>query len=242
MTLILLCTYDDGNIINSSRSDTQLRINDYHLSIKKWLKNKYINKYIIIENSGFISEKINTLIQDYTLNNSYKKIEFLQYNGQNFDRSLGKGFGVYVSLLYLIENSQLFLDSNKFALVTGRYYLKNFEKIILNSNTEIISDFQKKLSYAFNPLLVCSKKFITDYLVKALLNSNDLIGIHFEHCLASSVHRAIADGITWDLPCEVPIIEGISGTTNLPYYKNFFHRILILYFSKIKYFFFSFNR
>ena len=242
MVLILLCTFDDGNIINSSRSDIQLRINDYYHAIKKWLETNSISKCIIIENSGYNSEKMNSLFLNYSSNNTSKTLEFLQFNGQNFDRNLGKGFGVYRSLLYLIENSELFSINSKFAIVTGRYYLTNFEKIVMFSNAEIISDFQKKLTYAFNPLLLCSKLFITDYLIKELPNSNDSYGIHYEHCLAKAVHKAIADGVTWDLPKQVPLIEGISGTTNMPYYKNFFHKKIILLYSKLKYFIFSFSR
>ena len=240
MVLILLCTFKSNNIINSSRNNTEERINDYYSAIKNWLKENHFDKVIIVENSGFHAQKITQLVIDHSFK---KSIEFLQFQGNSFDKKLGKGYGVFELLKYVIDNSELYKSENKFAIVTGRYFINNYTKILMQStNFELISDFQKSLTYAFNPIFISSSLFIEKYLMKELINSNDFEGIHFEHCLAIAAHRAIADGIKWELLCEVPIIIGISGTSNQPYYKNFVHRILIKYYSKVKYLFFKFAR
>jgi len=239
MTLLLLCTFDDSGIINSKRSNVNDRINDYICSFKKWFNNNYFKKIIIIENSGYHSDKINDLILQYS-NNTL--IEFIQFKGQDFDRNLGKGYGVYISLKYLLNNSEYLFKSDKLVIITGRYYITNFRKIIENPKYDLISDFQKNLSYAFNPILFCTTDFLNKYLLNELIYSNDFNGVHYEHCLSKSVHKAISDGIKWSLPKEVPLIDGISGTSNSPYYRNLFHKYMILSYSRIKFYIFNFNR
>jgi hypothetical protein len=235
--IIIMCTLDDGGVINSKRTNIAHRILDTKSALIKWLSLSKYQKFIIIENSGYKSTIFTELISIYT----NKQIEFLQFNGQNFDRNLGKGYGVLNALKYLEHNSLLFNENEHFVIIPGRYYIKNHEKI-LNIKSDIISDFQNKLSYAFNPLFKCTRNFIINYLVPYLEQTNDSIGVHFEHCLAKAVHSAIASGVNWDLPCEAPIVDGISGTSNLRYYKNNLHKFFIITYSRFKYFFFSFAR
>ena len=59
-----------------------------------------------------------------------RDIEFIQFKGQDFDRNLGKGYGVYISLKYLLNNSEYLFKSDKLVIITGRYYITNFRKII----------------------------------------------------------------------------------------------------------------
>lgn len=239
MVLILLCTFKSNNLVNSTRNNIEDRLSDYFQTIKLWLEEDYFSNIIIVENSGYEFKKFNNLINDFKTS---KLIEFIQFDGNNFDTNLGKGYGVYELIKQVVNKSEIYKRNKKFTFVAGRYYIRNYKKILKNSQYDIISDFQKSLTYAFNPIFFCTSSFIEEYLLKELVKSNDLSGIHFEHCLAKAVHRALADGLTWDLPCEVPIVNGISGTTNMPYYKNFPHRFLITMYSRIKYFIFKFAR
>lgn len=235
--IIIMCTLNDNEVINSKRTNIYDRIKDTKFALTKWLSLSKFKKFLIIENSGYETPLFSDLISEF----SNKQIEFLQFNGQNFDRKLGKGYGVLTALKYLEINSFLFKHYNHFVIIPGRYYISNHEKILKN-NSEIISDFQNKLTYAFNPLLKCTKDFIQNYLILYLEHTNDFNGIHFEHCLAKAVHRAISNGIKWDLPCEIPIVEGISGTSNRRYYRNSFYKFFIVAYSRFKFFCFSFAR
>ena len=86
--LILGCTINPNKVQNLVRRDKNLRLEDYKISLKKWLENKFVDKILIIENSGHdISELIK--ISDKFKKN--KKVEFLSNDlGNHYSPELGK--------------------------------------------------------------------------------------------------------------------------------------------------------
>ena len=51
--LILTCTIQPNNMPNLTRSDPNLRLQDYKKSFNFWISNSNIKKIIFIENSGY---------------------------------------------------------------------------------------------------------------------------------------------------------------------------------------------
>ena len=103
-------------------------------------------------------------------------------------------------------------------------------------------NLNNNLSFAFSPVTIFPKNFIYDYWLPECKNSNDSIGLTMEHCQARAVLRAIADGYAWQLPSVAPELDAISGTSNLPYYRGFFHSKGLRYYSYLKKFIFEFKR
>lgn len=68
------------------------------------------------------------------------------YDGQKYNRKLGKGFGWYQQVDTLLKHPKNAKKTNYFVLVTGRYKIKNIIKILLNANTPFICNINKNLN------------------------------------------------------------------------------------------------
>ena len=213
--ILLTATIDPKGIVFMQRSDPTVRENDYIDSIKKWIENISYS-ILFCENSGYNS-KIEEILKGYV----DRKTEFLQFNGQDFPRELGKGYGELQTIKYAIQHSNLIKGSDYVIKVNGRYFIKNIEKIAcaLSSNKDVyvMADLKKELTWADSRVYAFKPSFITEYLSKFQDLINDSKGFYLEHALARAILRAISDGYKWmPLPSK-PFIIGYSGTADIPY-------------------------
>ncbi len=238
--LILGCTINPNNVQNLVRRDKNLRLEDYKISLKKWLENKFVDKILIIENSGHdISELIK--ISDKFKKN--KKVEFLSNDLNNhYSPELGKGYGESIILKEAINNSSLLKDCDSFIHVSGRYYIKNFEKYVkefYESETDIFLNLSDNLKYSAANIYAGKKKFLVNFVIPEAEKVNDTNNFFFEHCIASATLRAILEGYKFEVPSIYPIIDGIIGTNNKKYKYNIYQKLKLFYFGKLKKFFFK---
>jgi len=215
--LILTCTVDVRGIVFMERSETESRLCDYQTALSLWLKNSEVQRIIFAENSGFDLSSIKELVE--AENTTGKLVEFLSFDGQDFPRQLGKGYGENITLQYVSQYSQLLKKSGRFVKVNGRYYVSNIGAVMsqITPDVEVVCDLSRNLSWADSRVFGGTREFLKKYLCPEGFKVNDSKGLFLEHALARAVHRAIADGRRWSfLPC-VPKIRGISGTANIPY-------------------------
>ena len=130
---IILSVYKAINIPFLKRMEID-RLDDYKKAFIKWCKNDLVDKIIFIENSGYDLNFFN----EESKNFPSKKIEIISSNLNNtFKKSLGKGYGEYLCLKEVFENSQTVNNTDYYLKVTGRYYIKNFNKIFDDLEKEI---------------------------------------------------------------------------------------------------------
>jgi hypothetical protein len=238
-SLVILCNINPAGIINSKRNNVLDRIEDYKKSLPFWLSLNLFKNIVIVENSGYNGD----LFKQYINKSKQKKnIELIIYDGQKFDRKLGKGFGVYQQVRKVIKSSKNIKKSDYLVIVTGRYIVWNVKKIILNTKASIMNDIIKNLSFATGHVVLYPKKFIIKYWLPFSSKTNDSLGISGEHQWAKAILRAISDGYTWQLPCEIPDTDAISGYSNTSYRKGFFYSIALKYYSILKKFIFEYQR
>jgi hypothetical protein len=235
--LILAGAVDAGNVLHTERHSITDRYNDTVVALDKWVKSGLFDKIVVFDSSGY---DLDALKDRY--NNKKILFEFISENLQDFDRSLGKGHGTYVSIKYLMSNSNLYNNAERVVIVSARYYIKNAKKIIESNKSEINCDINLNLSYAFNPMIIAKKQFIDVYWNKFISATNDTKGLTFEHCFAKAILRAISDGYSWELPSEAAHIDAISGCSNEKYYRGFIHWHGLKYYSWVKKFVFEFKR
>mgnify|MGYP001430947608 CR=1 FL=1 len=129
--LILLTTCIDINQCKGvKRSDFKVRLKDYKKSINDWINTNY--NLLIVENSNN-----GKYFKDY----ENDRIEVVTFNGNNFPRHLGKGYGERDAILYAINNTKKFKHIDKYFIITGRYFIHNIEEWTkdLNNDIHIIS-------------------------------------------------------------------------------------------------------
>ena len=176
--ILLTATIDPQGIVFLKRNNPIVRENDYIKSMKRWMEMQQF-PIIFCENSGYKIDKIKSMIKKH----KKKKIEILQFKGNSFPRELGKGYGELIIIDYAIKHSKLIKNSDYIIKVTGRYFIKNIEKIagILSrgKNIHVMTDLKKNLSYADSSIFAFRSSFVVEYLSKYQNLLNDSKGFYF---------------------------------------------------------------
>ena len=239
VSLVLLCNIDPKNVIHTKRDNIEDRVNDFKKSLPFWLNLSFFKNIIIIENSNNDGKIFNHYIRNSINKNN---IELIIYDGQKFNRKLGKGYGWYQQIDKILKISKYAKNSNYFVFVTGRYIIQNIEKIIFKTKTTLMCDINSNLTFAYSPVTLFSKNFLKKYWLKYCSKTNDSEDRSMEKQQAKALLRAISDGYQWQLPPEAPDILAISAISNTPYRRNFIHSLIIKYYSILKKFIFEFKR
>lgn len=113
MVVLLTMTIDTNNCSYSNRNNIDERIDDYYKVIEYFLNDTNLD-IVIVENSNHDIGKLNDIINN-------DRIEFLQFNGNNYNRHLGKGHGEKLIINYAIECSTKLKHCNYIFKLTGRY-------------------------------------------------------------------------------------------------------------------------
>ena len=141
-SIILTCTVNPIQMPNLVRSNPEIRFQDYKKSFNFWINNAFVNKIILLENSNFDLSYFNEVAEDI----KNKEIEIISSNSNNeYDKSLGKGYGQYLCLKEIFYQSQIAKTTKYFIDVTGRHCVKNFKAILDGMNlskTPIYADIE----------------------------------------------------------------------------------------------------
>ena len=120
-SLILTCTINPGDMPNLVRSNIDKRLEDYKKSFDFWIRNDFIKKLILIENSNYDLSYFKNISKNIT----NKEIEIISSNSNNsFNKELGKGYGQYLCLKEVFEKSIIAKKTGYFVDVTGSIVLK----------------------------------------------------------------------------------------------------------------------
>ena len=217
--LILTSAVNIKNTINLVQNSPKVRGIECENAILKW--KKYLNKVdiLVCDNTNYIPK-------------CDDKIKILYFYGQSFDQNLGKGYGEYITLKYILKNYPNVCNYDYIIKCNSRYFVSNFKKIInkIDKKIDIYVDLHKNLSWADSRFFIMKPKFFSD-LVYELKNVNDYKIVYFEHILAKFVLTRINLRNKWDYIPETPRYIGVSGTTGIKY--NFLKYIIKKYCFKI---------
>jgi hypothetical protein len=220
--LILLtgCINPDGMHFTTLQN-VDIRKNQYIDAINHYLEQTNC-QILFVENSGcdLSSEFINRPPKDL------ERLEFLTFQGNNYDKRLGKGYGEMSILSYALTNSSFIKDCAFICKITGRYKVLNIKKLLqfyTESDCNIMVKVNQKLNSADSRIFVANDTFFKEYLIKYSGMLNDSNGCYFEHVLSKAVLEAIVNGGTY-LPFKhKPRISGQSGSKNHFYPDSFLH-------------------
>ena len=221
--LILTCTIDVKGVAFMERSNINQRFNDYYSALKMWLESGSAKRIVFVENSGAELSAFKALATKY----SEKNVEFISFDGQDFDRGLGKGYGEMLALKRVFETSTLIAQTERFVKINGRYFVPDLIKVseVMRTGCDVMCDLSKNLTWADSRVFGGTKSFFDIYLLPELAHVNDTAGLYFEHALAKSTHRSIADNLRWELAPFVAIV-GVSGTSNELYKRSWIKELV----------------
>jgi hypothetical protein len=223
--VILTATVEVKDTSFTLRTDTATRLNDYKQAFLKWVHTPSVKSLVLVENSGFDLAEFQRIADSIP----HKKIELLSFTCPPFDGRLGKGYGESFCLEYASQHSKLLTASNYYLKATGRYYLRNahsfLDFIAQNPDVDVVCNLTKNLTWADSRVFGGKTKFLEQYLYPLRESINDSADVYIEHVLARAIHTQIGDCGRWELPPELPEIEGISATINTSYRVNPFRAL-----------------
>lgn len=156
------------------------------------------------------------------------RFEVLTFNGNDYDKSLGKGYGECLIVEYALRHSQklkMARKSQPIVKISGRHIVKNIKTII-----NVTSYFVGKKSFVCAHINKHSKGAVSDLYFATLdfhqmfIEERDKIderkGMWYEHVLYSTMRRYEKGNVGKVLNLPVPLVQqGFSGSTGLPFQR-----------------------
>ncbi|MDB5143817.1 MAG: hypothetical protein JWQ66_2530 [Mucilaginibacter sp.] len=194
-------------------ADPKIRHEQYVKAIDFYLKRTNL-PILFVENSGVdVSNEFSSYIDS-------NRVEILTFNGNDFDRSLGKGFGEMLIIEHAIKHSEFFKRADFIFKITGRYKVLNINSFIKQlagrPQIQVLVDLRKFLSYSDSRFWGAERDFFFR-LIESKDQVNDSANVFFEHVLCRLVHQRIIENCTYAFLKYMPRYSGIYGTTNTSY-------------------------
>ena len=231
--LLLTSTIEVRNKSLVKRNDTQVRLNDYKITLKRWLtRQKGLSRIVFVDNSGYSLEELRAIISAHKPTD--KQVEFLSFSSEigNLDRSSGE----LETIEFALKDSKALKTCTYFAKVTGRLFITNIDKIIENlpHYFHVVSNFSNNLAYMDTTIVFFQKDFYKKKIAEyTKANVSDRNRSYIERVYAKAVHLAIEQDYRWfPLSCE-PVIRGISGTKNKSYRRGRLRSLIVTLCSKL---------
>jgi len=209
------CINPDG-MAQTKLQNPSLRREQYINSIKFYLDN-YNLPILFVENSN------SDILEFLPVDIDHRRIELLTFDGNNFDKSLGKGYGEMGIIDHAIRHSHFFNNSDFIFKITGRHQVLNFASVLKQAekrvSVDIIVDMWNMFSYADSRCWGASRRFIEEVFIHFWKDVDDSRGYNFEDALAKSIYKGLQLDYKLELMKNTPRFKGSSGTEN----KGFDH-------------------
>lgn len=195
--------------------DNKVRLAQYLYAINWYLKNTDL-PIVFVENTNF------NLRPYYTNTMNSARFEYITFNGNDYDKTRGKGYGEAIIIKYALYNSSIIKENTYIIKITGRLIVRNLMKLLSDykkeqtkSNKDIICcDVNKNLTTAFSRIVFMPYRFCTNFFFKEIERINDSKKQEFENILSDSIYKAVSSH-KYDLSLykRKYHIIGMSGTT-----------------------------
>lgn len=211
--LLLTACVSPSGMAFTALQNMEARKKQYLSAIRFYL-NKTDLKIVVVENTEF---DFSCYFPDEVQRG---RLECLTFKGNNYDKTLGKGYGEGKILHYALCNSSFLKNADYIFKITGRYIYSNIKLLIFLTshmicNQKIIMcDIKRKEHQALSGIIIAPTNFFKNYLIDELEMCNDTEGLYFEHILYNCIIESQKNYQHLSFPVN-PINIGISGTLNM---------------------------
>ncbi|MFV8393001.1 hypothetical protein [Flavobacterium sp. LB2P6] len=192
VVILTACISPQNINLKSFRSDPEIRLNDYLISLKRWLylKCDYLDAIIFVENSNTDLSRLKELVLNDNLYN--RKIEFLSFQESPRPEGVNYGYSEMEIIDFAFDQSKLLPKYDFFIKATGRLFFTNLSRLLkynAKNNYDFIGDcrdfkfFNKEQHYLNTTLFITKNEFykINLYNMKnALLDGSLMENLYFE--------------------------------------------------------------
>ena len=223
--ILLTGCINPRDMVYTAIKDPDTRMNQYIMALRYYLENTAL-PIVFCENS---MTKLSTDFSDIpSINERY---EFITFDGNNFDKSLGKGYGECEIIDYAICHSQLIKSHSYIIKITGRITVIDILSYVHFHNKLPKGTIQALLPtnnhFIDSRFIICPKHFLQQYFLPQQKKLNDSKNYYFENLLYDAI---FSQNKYLYIPfISFPNYKGYSGsvgymyksynTTNRLYYK-----------------------
>ncbi len=211
--LLLTACINPNGMLYTAIQDTELRKKQYIESLTFYLTQTQY-KIVFVENSNIDISHL------YQKEISEGRLECITFNGNNFDRSLGKGFGEALILEYAFHHSKFIAQCHYIVKITGRIIVENVLELMgscLLNKKRVYCELGLREKTALSVFFVAHKDFISLFLSKKD-SINDSANCYFEKVLFQSIlewKKGVGHKYNhFYLPIRM---RGVSGSTGMVY-------------------------
>lgn len=214
-----------SNFNPNHRTNALIRLNDYKISLRYWLKYTHANFWgiVFVENSGFDLGELRELVASENVNNI--KVEFLQQIATPIPLNLHYGYSELEMIDFAFDNSLLINSTDYVIKATGRLYfpklglfLKRMPqefKILIDSRDYELVNIRKH--YLVTTLFIVEKEFYKDILKDSKSRMNDQT-VHIErlyYSILKPMYKDNVEGIILRFPFSLnPVGFGAHWNVN----------------------------
>lgn len=214
-------------------SDVETRLKQY-LKALKYYTQRLDCQIVFVENSNF---DITPYFERFHINAT--KLEVLCFDGNEYDKSVGKGFGEALIIEYALNHSEYLSCADMIIKITGRIIFNDIVEIVqevsLASLNTIFADINWHRDYQdkiLSVIVAAAPSFWIRFVSKKE-NIDDRTGKVFEVVLKETVDEWLLDKGRFSLFHTPLLYKGVSGSTGLSYARS---HPLVKYYLKLFYF------
>ena len=213
--ILLTACVNPSGMSHTALQDPVVRAKQYRQALDFYIKETNL-PIVFCENTMY------DMSVDYKQYIDSGRLEFLTFDGNNYDKQRGKGYGEAVIMKYAVEHSNLIRNSKYIIKITGRLIVTDIKRIssspLLCLNNLFRSNIKEKFisTYLFVARPQLLQKFVNKYqeLIWEDSPTNDLIEHHWFRALTRD---SDLNDTTYVPFFQIPKVAGVSGTTGERY-------------------------
>jgi hypothetical protein len=209
-----------------ARTDPKLRVQDYQASLAFYssMLGRCFDAIIFAENSN---SDLSPLVAAHAKSRYFDKLEFISFYGLDYKPAYGRGYGEFLLVDHAIDTSKLLLPDDVIWKVTGRYIVRNIERIVVSRPpTSDLYCHMRNYPYRLCDLfLLAWTRHGYESVIKGIYPKlrNDIVPN--KHTMEETLLREVLDQSRRHLNIVprfkvVPIVDGVRGWDNSQYSKK----------------------
>lgn len=211
--LFLTACVNPKGMAYTKLSSPEVRLQQYKAALDWYLENTGF-QILLVENSHW------DFSAGYKAYIDSGRLEFLTFDGNDYDRSRGKGYGEAAIMEYGIAHSRLLKTAPPNLLivkVTGRLICRNINELCrCQYGGSVYANIAKDDwggNISTSQFVIAPLSFWREYFLPNREDLDDSKCYHFEHLLYDSIVKWRKDGKRFREFWNVPMMEGVSGTS-----------------------------
>lgn len=187
--ILLTGCVNPKDMVYTAIKDPDIRMNQYIMALRYYLE-KTTLPIVFCENT---MTRLSIDFSDIPLIN--ERFEFITFDGNNFDKSLGKGYGECEIIDYAICHSKLIQSHSHIIKITGRITIINILSYVHLHNKLPEGTIQALLPttnhFIDSRFIICPKQFMQLYFLPQKNKLNDSKNYYFENLLYDTIFSQI---------------------------------------------------